>query len=127
MKNKFIGVLVLSMAIANSVKADTADTIANGVVISTTASSAPLASMLCLVSPSQGNECYYVTTLGLLQITSLVLLKEAQEVKPDAINYAAGESATPALESVVEKIQIAVSEHGKEISFDEVVEALIGL
>lgn len=74
------------------------------------------------------NDAYSAVTSHVgLTTASVLLLKEAQEVKPDAINFAAGESATPALESVVEKIQIAVSEHGKEISFDEIIEALIGL
>lgn len=64
------------------------------------------------------------TELGLLTLTT-VLLKEAQEVKSDAINDASGEQATPALESVVEKIQASASEQGKEVSFDEIIEALI--
>lgn len=61
------------------------------------------------------------TEMGL----TTLLFKEAQEVKSDAINYLAGEEVTPALDSVVEKIQAAALEQGKEVSFDEVIDALI--
>lgn len=74
----------------------------------------------CLISVSATSAAPTVTT-------SVLLLKEMQEVKSDAINYVAGETATPALESVVEKIQAAALEQDKEVSFDEVIEALIQL
>ncbi|MGE3608512.1 MAG: hypothetical protein AB7I27_02900 [Bacteriovoracaceae bacterium] len=70
--------------------------------------------------------CAMALTGSSIQIAiSVALFKEAMEAKPDALNYASGEAASPALASLVEKIQAASLEQGKELSFDQVVEALV--
>lgn len=55
---------------------------------------------------------------------SVLLAKEVHAVKADALLYAQEEVASPALLSVVEKIQAEALEQGKELSFDEVVDAI---
>lgn len=55
---------------------------------------------------------------------SVLLAKEVQAVKADALLYAQDQVASPTLESVVEKIQAEALEQGKELSFDEVVDAI---
>lgn len=55
---------------------------------------------------------------------SPVLLKEVEIIKPEALFYISEGTVSPALQSVVEKIQTQSAEQGIEISFDEVIDAI---
>lgn len=68
----------------------------------------------------------FVTTTGVV-LLGLAIFKEMKEVQPDALVHATEGITTPALESVVEKIQAVALEQGEEVSLDEVVSALIEL
>lgn len=68
-------------------------------------------------------QCAMSSLMTSTGVTS-ALLKEIQEVQPDAIAFVAGEEATPALNSVVERIQTEVA---PEKSFDEIVLLISGL
>lgn len=58
--------------------------------------------------------------------STVLLLKETKAVQLDALNYAAGDRATPLLTSVVERLQdIAFEATGEEMSFDQVVDAIL--
>lgn len=91
------------------------------------------AGLICLVIfgeiPS-GNELgdgiAALTCVGLSSTTATtaILLKEMHEVKSDAAAFAAGEEASLALQSVVEKFQVEASLQGIEPSFEEVVDAI---
>lgn len=60
---------------------------------------------------------------GWLTITT-ALAKEIQAVIPDAIQYSIDGSTTPALESVVVKIQEEALKQNIEISFEEIINDL---
>lgn len=72
------------------------------------------------------SDCPVVIAVSSVEvILTLTLLKEMNEVKAEAFEYISTNDVTPALESVVQKIQAAAIEQGKEVSFDEVIDALI--
>src|SRR5690606_7313319 len=61
-----------------------------------------------------------------LAITSVTvaLLKEVKELQPDALEYTLTGESTPALESLIEKIQDLGKGEGKELSFEQVIDAI---
>lgn len=92
---------------------------------------APFISTMCAMNGRAGNPACPVATVAggvqLLITTSVVLLKDMQAIKPDAIEYETNNSVSPALSSIVEEFQAIALEQGHELSFDEVVETLIQL
>ncbi|MGE3608511.1 MAG: hypothetical protein AB7I27_02895 [Bacteriovoracaceae bacterium] len=65
-----------------------------------------------------------VSSMGVMTLTT-VSFKEVQEVKSDAINYAAGDEATPALVSVVNRVQEELIANQNALTFDQVIEAIV--
>lgn len=86
-------------------------------------SSAALAS-LNWVYCADGSSNACVELLSSAVTISVLLAKEVHAVKADALLYAQEEVASPTLLSVVEKVQAEALEQGKELSFDEVVDAI---
>lgn len=68
-------------------------------------------------------QCGMSSTMTSTALTS-AFLKEMQQVQSDAFAFVAGEAATPALISIVDKIQ---SEIAPEKSFDEIVSLIASL
>ncbi|MGE3610517.1 MAG: hypothetical protein AB7I27_13085 [Bacteriovoracaceae bacterium] len=68
-----------------------------------------------------------LTALGAGVAVTVALMKEVQEVKPEALAFAAEGSSSAALESTVEKIQAEALAQGKELSFEEVVDLINNL
>lgn len=71
----------------------------------------------CMISASAS------TTVGI----SIALLKEMQEVQPEALSYLSGEEASPALISVTLKVQEILLENGEERSFEEIASSIASL
>lgn len=91
------------------------------------ASVSPIATTLCVKGPNtdEGSVMCGValtgTTVDLTITTTIALLKEMQEVKPDALEYATAGIASPALTSVAQNFQIEANSQGHELTFEDVV------
>lgn len=87
----------------------------------------PMASTLCVKSPNseEGSVMCGValtgTTVDVSITTTIALLKEMQEVKPDALEYATNGFASPALTSVAQNFIIEASSQGHELTFEDVI------
>lgn len=87
---------------------------------------APIGKICELFATEEGigqAQCAMSSLMTSTGVTS-ALLKEIQEVQPDAIAFVAGEEVTPSLLSVVERIQTEIA---PEKSFEEIIELISSL
>ncbi|MGE3610740.1 MAG: hypothetical protein AB7I27_14200 [Bacteriovoracaceae bacterium] len=85
-------------------------------------STAPIWAVLCLADNGRrfgADACGLLVSTALTTTTAALLLKEIEEVKPDALAYeVTGESTLP-LNAVIEKLQLIASEQGQDLSFED--------
>ncbi|MGE3609839.1 MAG: hypothetical protein AB7I27_09670 [Bacteriovoracaceae bacterium] len=134
MKKKILSLLTFSLLALNSIPtyADFSKATTNGLGQFTYINLTQLPDFItkCVTGKNPYSDlrvCGLATTtmLPLYISTSAALMKEMQEVKPDALDYTSYRIASPQLEAVVEKFQATSLEQGHELSFDEVVETII--
>lgn len=77
------------------------------------------------VYKNDSGACAFMIPISVVEVfLTVLLLKEMQEAKPDALAYSIDGHITPALQSTVEKIQLEARMQGFEVNFEDVINTI---